>query len=47
MKKEIRTDVYDNELQIEACRFKGIIQPFLNHFHEYYVIRFVENGQRI
>lgn len=46
MKKEIRTIVYDDELQIEAYRFQGIVQPFPNHFHEYYVIGFVENGTR-
>ena len=47
MKKETRTVVYDDELRIEAYRFEGIVQPFPNHFHEYYVIGFVENGQRI
>lgn len=46
MKKEIRTAVYDDELRIEAYRFEGIVQPFPNHFHEYYVIGFVEGGQR-
>lgn len=38
MKKEIRTVVYDDELHIEAYRFEGIVQPFPNHFHDYYVI---------
>ena len=47
MKKETRTVVYDDELKIEAYRFEGIVQPFPNHFHEYYVIGFVENGHRI
>lgn len=47
MKKEIRTVVYDDELHIEAYRFEGIVQPFPNHFHEYYVIGFVEEGQRV
>ena len=46
MKKEIRTVVYDESLQIEAYRFEGIVQPFPNHFHEHYVIGFVENGER-
>lgn len=46
MRKETRTVVYDEELQVEACRFKGIMQPFPNHFHEYYVIGFVEDGER-
>lgn len=47
MKKEIRTVVYDDELHIEAYRFEGIVQPFPNHFHEYYVIGFIENGERV
>lgn len=46
MKKETRTVVYDDELRMEAYRFDGIVQPFPNHFHEYYVIGFVEDGQR-
>ncbi len=46
MIKEIKTVVYDDVLHLEAYRFEGIIQPFPNHFHEYYVIGFVENGQR-
>ncbi len=32
---------------MEAYRFEGIVQPFPNHFHEYYVIGFVENGERV
>ncbi len=47
MRKEIRTAVYDDELRIEAYRFEGIVQPFPNHFHEYYVIGFVEDGERV
>lgn len=46
MKKETRTVVYDEELRVEAYRFEGIVQPFPNHFHEYYVIGFVEDGER-
>jgi AraC-like DNA-binding protein/mannose-6-phosphate isomerase-like protein (cupin superfamily) len=46
MKKETRTVVYDDQLRMEAYRFAGIVQPFPNHFHEYYVIGFVENGER-
>lgn len=46
MKKETRTVVFDDELQIEAYHFEGIVQPFPNHFHEYYVIGFVEKGER-
>lgn len=44
MKKETRTVVYDDELRIEAYRFEGIVQPFPNHFHEYYVIGFIADG---
>ena len=47
MRKEIRTIVHDEELQIEACHFEGMAQPFPSHFHEYYVIGFVEEGERI
>lgn len=47
MKKATKTAVYDDELRIEAFRFEGITQPFPNHFHEYYVIGFIENGQRV
>jgi len=47
MKKDIRTAVYDDGLRIEAYRFKGIVQPFPNHFHEYYVIGLVEDGERV
>lgn len=46
MKKETRTVVYDDELRLEAYRFEGIEQPFPNHFHEHYVIGYVEDGTR-
>ncbi len=46
MKKELRTAVYDKDLGVEAYRFEGIVQPFPNHFHEYYVIGLVEAGER-
>lgn len=46
MKKEQRRAVYDDKLKIEAFMFEGIFQPFPNHFHEYYVIGFIENGAR-
>ncbi len=39
--------VYDDELRLEAYRFEGIIQPFPSHFHEHYVIGFVEKGERV
>ncbi|MCC0651784.1 MULTISPECIES: AraC family ligand binding domain-containing protein [unclassified Clostridioides] len=46
MKQEERTVCFDSELEIEAYRFKGIMQNFPNHFHEHYVIGFIEKGQR-
>lgn len=46
MKKEIRTTVFDDMLQIEAYRFEGVEQPFPNHFHDYYVIGMIEHGER-
>lgn len=46
MLNEIRTVYLDSKLEIEAYRFKGIMQKFPAHFHEYYVIGFIEEGQR-
>lgn len=46
MKKEIRNVYLDEDLNIEAYRFQGISQKFPNHFHEYYVIGFIEDGAR-
>ncbi|MBO1580389.1 AraC family transcriptional regulator [Bacillus sp. XF8] len=46
MIQEERTVLFDYDLQIEAYRFHGIMQKFPNHFHEYYVIGFIESGQR-
>jgi len=46
MKKETKKVVYDNKLKIEAYRFERNQQNFPNHFHEYYVIGFVEKGKR-
>lgn len=46
MKKETRTVVYDDELRLEAYHLEGTRQSFPNHFHEYYVIGFVETGER-
>ncbi|MEC1626778.1 AraC family transcriptional regulator [Bacillus mojavensis] len=46
MQNETRTLHLDPHLDIEAYRFKGIMQKFPNHFHDYYVIGFIEKGQR-
>lgn len=47
MKKETRTICFDEDLRLEAYRFDGIVQPFPNHFHDYYVIGFIESGTRL
>lgn len=46
MRQEIRTVVHDEDLQIEAYRFEGFVRPFPSHFHMYYVIGYIESGQR-
>lgn len=46
MKKETRTIVFDENLNIEAYLLEGIVQPFPNHFHEFYVIGLMERGNR-
>ena len=46
MQKEIRTVKYDATLKVEAYHFQGIMQKFPNHFHDYYVIGFIEKGRR-
>lgn len=44
--QEQRHVYYDRDLEIEAYNLSGIVQKFPNHFHEYYVIGFVEGGKR-
>lgn len=46
MKKEKRTIVYDQELHIEAYQLEGYIHPFPLHYHDYYVIGYMEAGER-
>lgn len=46
MNCEMRIVKFDTELKIEAYHFQGIMQKFPNHFHEYYVVGFIEKGQR-
>lgn len=46
MNREVRTVVFDTDLQLEAYQFQGIMQKFPNHFHDYYVIGFIEQGKR-
>lgn len=43
---EKRTVVFDTDLSIEAYQFEGIKQKFPNHFHEFYVLGFIERGRR-
>ena len=45
--QEQRHIYYDQDLKIEAYNLSGIVQKFPNHFHEYYVIGFMEDGERI
>ncbi|MDR2870895.1 MAG: AraC family transcriptional regulator [Deferribacteraceae bacterium] len=41
--KDIR---FDDDLQLEAYIFNGVVQAFPNHFHEYFVIGLIEAGER-
>ena len=43
---ENRTICFDTQLHIEAYFLQGIVQDFPNHFHEEYVIGFLESGLR-
>lgn len=43
---EQRHIFYDGFLGIEAYQLSGIVQKFPNHFHEFYVIGFIEGGCR-
>ena len=45
-KKEIRTICYDEDLHVEAYCLEGIVRPFPSHFHDHYVIGYMENGAR-
>lgn len=44
--QEERCIHYDADLQIEAYHLYGIVRKFPNHFHDYYVIGFIERGKR-
>lgn len=46
MYEEQRTVRFDRALGIEAFRLQGVVQRFPNHFHDHYVIGYVECGQR-
>lgn len=47
MIKERRNAYFDTLLNIEAYQFEGLVQKFPNHFHDYYVIGYIEKGQRL
>jgi AraC-like DNA-binding protein len=44
--QERRCVCYDRDLQLEAYSLQGVVQKFPRHFHAYYVIGFIEDGQR-
>lgn len=44
--QEQRHIYYDYALGIEAYQLSGIVQKFPNHFHDFYVIGFIEGGKR-
>ena len=46
MIQETRTIHYDAELAIEAYWLQNVLEPFPDHFHDYYLIGFVEKGVR-
>lgn len=46
MLQEERRIYYDRDLEIEAYNLIGVVQKFPNHFHEHYVIGFIEGGKR-
>lgn len=44
--QEQRHIYYDHDLGIEAYQLSGVVQKFPNHFHDFYVIGFIEGGKR-
>lgn len=46
MSHEVREVCFDADLKVEAYRFEGIMQKFPKHFHDYYVLGFIEQGKR-
>lgn len=44
--QEQRHVTYDHDLGIEAYQLSGVVQKFPNHFHDFYVIGFIEGGRR-
>lgn len=46
MRREERQVYRDTRLGLESVSFHGVMQPFANHFHEYYVIGSITDGSR-
>lgn len=46
MQQEERAVCYDEQLAIETYYLGGIVQSFPAHFHDHYVIGFVQQGER-
>lgn len=44
--QEQRHITYDHDLGIEAYQLSGVVQKFPNHFHDFYVVGFIEGGRR-
>lgn len=44
--QEQRHAYYDHDLGIEAYQLSGVVQKFPNHFHDFYVLGFIEGGKR-
>lgn len=44
--QEQRHVYYDHDIGIEAYQLSGVVQKFPNHFHDFYVIGFIEGGKR-
>lgn len=44
--QEQRHVYYDHDLGIEAYQLSGVVQKFPNHFHDFYVVGFIEGGKR-
>lgn len=46
MEENVKNICYDRDLKLEAYSFNGIVQPFPNHIHDYYVAGIVEKACR-
>lgn len=46
MEENVKNICYDRALKLEAYSFNGIVQPFPNHIHDYYVAGIVEKACR-